>query len=161
MSETIVIPRQTVGHASNTAIQTAKVAPLDQKIAGGLAVERVTDELLTSLRAKVDETFEESRRDETAQYGKCVAYVLGSLAAEDEAIVDHTFLSVAAKQNNGMQPHPPAPIEEREAESAELWGGTDASGREFSIVKFSGHIVLNNGEVPDGVVYSFVSQKPN
>jgi hypothetical protein len=128
--------------------------PVDRKILGGIAlINTVNDVDLAEVKFRLENVFGLMRADASSEAGNCVAYGY-NLNVNSESRVDELLLTTAKEQNHGML------TQQNLGTSHTLWVGRDRD-RYFMVHKNKGPIILDDGSMPSGIVYSLLSHRFN
>jgi hypothetical protein len=131
--------------------------PLDRKIVGGVALYgALTDEQRLAVVERLDEAFAAMRTDRSDQFGASIAYhtdfdVVGTADIED------VLLTAARAQNHGMfeeERH----VTDTANGSFDMWVGSAERVR-FFLRKYQGPLPMDDGSLPEAVIYSLHAGK--
>ena len=145
---------ETIEHGSEIA---QSPMPLDQKLVGGIALSgALSTDTVEHVMHRLEATFYLMRNDITRESGAGLAYSIGYLSKEDQAMLDKELVANARMQNHCMRP-----VELRPTDKADgvLWRGNDPQAhRAFMLRGFQGRIALNNNTMPESNIWSLNSQ---
>ena len=126
--------------------------PLDRKILGGIALRgRTSAEHIAKVSERLNSAFNQLEQDKSREFGACLAYGI-DVPCEDEVWLDEALVQTAVARNHGML------TKEGSSSSLQLWEGHN-SDKNFILTKYVGNILLNNYEMPTGLIYSLVGAK--
>lgn len=145
-------PHQSLPIAERHPDHDSKLAalPLDTHIVNGVAIiGQVATADIALARQNLDEAFRALSRKEHDELRTCVAYGL-KIGPQDEDVIDDSLIETAANHaRNGLV------MDRGAADCVTLWEGVSVeSGRAFKLSKASGHIALQDGTFPHGLVYT-------
>ena len=144
---------------AGTEIQPAY--PLDEKILGGIALSgSLRPAVLHELDERIELALEIMQQDKSREFGACLAYGL-HLSKRTERRVDDRLigmLSAIGSQalTESSRPRRRGQIEDPSMHDV-LWTGYP-DNRILKLNKHIGPIVMSDGSIPEGTVYSLLSR---
>ena len=135
--------------------------PLDEKILGGIALSGpLVPELLNELDERIALALEIMQQDRSREFGACLAYGI-RLNKRTERKIDDRLVSTLSALGSQALAGQSRPRRREQLEHPSMYGVVWTGYPDKRILKLNKHtgpIVMSDGAIPEGTVYSLLSR---